>query len=60
MIPKAKFFKQGLHTTLDIELPATTHVDLNKWSTGALAIVIFDPPRELLEALKAAVEKALE
>ena len=48
------------YSVLKIALPNTVHLDLNTLIVGEISINIFDPSREFLLALKAAVEKALE
>lgn len=55
----AEFFKQDDTTWLTIVIPENAHARLTHGSL-ITDFTIFNPPRELLLALEAAVEEALE
>ena len=60
MTLKTEFNRGGYVTTLRIMVAPSSGIMLHKFGDGECQFTIFDPSRELLEALRATVEKALE
>ena len=59
MTTKVRFHRAETYTSLGLLIPLPAHVDTSTFC-DSVEVTIFDPSRELLLALKAAVEKALE